>query len=432
MEQLTGLIGILLMLGAAYGMSNNRKAINWRLVASGLTLQLLFALFILKTSWGQGLFHTLGIAVETLLDFSDKGAGFVFGALVSQPDTMVELFGPGGDFIFAFTLVATIIFVSTLVGIAYHVGLMQWVVKQIAWVIYRIMGASGAEVLSNTASVFVGQVEAQLLIKPYIATLTMSELLTVMTGSMACIAGGVMAIYIKIGIPAEYLMAASMMAIPGALVIAKMVYPETEVSQTRGEVKIELEKKTVNLIDAAAHGASDGMKIGINVCAMLIGFIALIGLLDFLLVQAGQGVSSMLFAGQGVEFLGLDLNNLTLDSVLGVVFYPIALIMGVPAVDASAAASLMGTKMVVNEFVAYSQLAPMIQAGGLDPKTVTIVTFALCGFANFSAIAIQIGGIGEMAPSRKADLARVGFTAMICGTMASYVSASIAGILTSF
>ncbi len=430
MEQFTGLIGIGAIFATAYFMSNNRQAINWRLVFSGLSLQLILALFILKTPWGKVLFQALGTGVEKLLSFADQGAGFVFGALVSQPEKMIELFGPGGDFIFAFTLVPTIIFVATLVGIAYHVGLMQWVVKIIAKVIYHIMGASGAEALSNSASVFVGQIEAQLLIKPYIPTLTMSELLAVMAGSMACIAGAVLAVYIKMGIPAEYLLAASMMAIPGALVISKIVYPETEPSQTQGKVKLDVEKTTVNLIDAAAHGASEGMKIGLNVCAMLIGFIALIYLADFLLAQFGHLLASLFFnAQQPAVFMGFDLNNLTLSGLLGALFYYIALAIGVPEQDASTVGSLMGTKMVINEFVAYYQLSPLIAEASLNPKSIAIASFALCGFANFSSIAMQIGGIGEMAPSRKSDLAKLGIKAMICGTMASYVSAAIAGIL---
>ncbi len=430
MGQFTGLIGIAAIFAAAYLMSNNRQAINWRLVISGISLQLILAMFILKLPIGQQLFHYLGLGVETLLKFADQGAGFVFGPLVSNPDKMIELFGPAGGFIFAFKLVPTIIFVAALASIAYHIGLMQRIVKVIAWAIYRIMGASGSEALSNAASVFVGQVEAQLLIKPYVSSLTMSELLAVMAGSMACIAGGVMAVYIQMGIPAEYLMAASIMAIPGALVIAKIVYPETEESLTKGEVTLEVEKKTVNLIDAAAHGAADGLKIGLNVCAMLIAFIALITCVDFFIGMAGKGLAGA-FLASGFEpvLIGLDLNSLSLNVLLGSLFYYIALMLGVPATDAATVGSLMGTKMVINEFVAYSQLSPMLGQGVLDPKSVAIVSFALCGFANFSSIAMQIGGIGEMAPERKHDLARLGIRAMLCGTMASYVSAAIAGIL---
>jgi concentrative nucleoside transporter, CNT family len=430
MHQYTGLVGILAIFLVALLMSNNRKAINWRLVTCGISLQVILAMFILKLPLGKQLFHWMGVGVEKLLGFADQGAGFVFGPLVSDPTRMTELFGPAGAFIFAFKLVPTIIFVAALASIAYHIGLMQRVVKVIAWIIYRIMGASGAEALSNAASVFVGQVEAQLLIKPYVSTLTMSELLAVMAGSMACIAGGVMAVYIQMGIPAEYLMAASIMAIPGALVISKIVFPETETSLTRGEVKLDVEKTTVNIIDAAAHGAADGLKIGLNVCAMLIAFIAIIGLLDFAIGLVGQQVAALFFAPGGEAlFLGLDLNHLSINGILGALFFYIALALGVPFQDAATVGSLMGTKMVLNEFVAYSQLAPMIQQQALDPKSVAIVSFALCGFANFSSIAMQIGGIGEMAPERKHDLARLGLRAMLCGTMASYVSSAIAGVL---
>ncbi len=424
--QAQGLLGIGLIYAIAYAISNNRKAISWRLVSSGLALQVVLAIFILKIPLGKQLFHWLGQVVERILSFADAGGGFVFGPLVSDKAKMVSLFGPAGGFIFAFKLVPTIIFVATLVAIAYHIGLMQRVVQAIAWAVNRVLGASGAEALSNTASVFVGQVEAQLLIKPYVDTLTQSELLTVMAGSMACIAGGVMAVYIQMGIPAEYLMAASIMAVPGALVISKIVYPETETSLTRGEVKASVETHTVNVIDAAAHGASDGLKIGLNVCAMLIGFIALIAMLDFVIAQLG-----LLLAGIGLSAqpLGLDLSALSLKGILGALFYWVALALGVPSQDATIVGGLMGTKLVVNEFVAYTSLSPLITAKALAPKSIAIASFALCGFANFSSIAMQIGGIGEMAPSRKADLARLGLRALFCGTAASYVSSALAGIL---
>ncbi|MBX2861740.1 MAG: hypothetical protein KTR14_10950 [Vampirovibrio sp.] len=428
MEAFTGLLGILALFGLAFLLSNNRSAINWRLVICGLSLQVMLALFILKLPLGQALFGAVGQGVEKLLSFADAGGGFVFGPLVSDPDKMIELFGPAGGFIFAFKLVPTIIFVSALVSIAYHTGLMQKVVKFVASLVYKLMGASGSEALSNSASVFVGQIEAQLLIKPYIASMTQSELLASMAGSMACIAGGVMAVYIQLGVPAEYLLAASLMAIPGALVISKIIYPETEASNTRGDVKLSIEKQSVNLIDAAARGSSEGLKIGLNVCAMLIGFIALIACADFVIALAGKSLVSI---GAPSEILGLNLSDLAIQDILGTMFSGIAVILGVPAQDAMVVGSLMGTKMVVNEFVAYMNLSPLIAEGALDPKSVLIASFALCGFANFSSIAMQIGGIGEMAPSRKADLARLGLKAMICGTMASYVSAALAGVLMS-
>lgn len=428
MNALTGLIGMGALLLIAFLMSNNRRAINWRLIASGLALQVLLAVFCLKVPLGRELFHNLGQGIEKLLGFSDAGASFVFGFLVGQPDKLNEVFGAGSSFIFAFKLVPTIIFVATLVGIAYHIGLMQRVVKVVAWVVYKIMGASGSEALSNAASIFVGQVEAQLLVKPYVPTMTRSELLAVMAGSMACIAGGVMAVYIQMGIPAEYLLTASLMAVPGALVMAKLVYPETEQSLTRGEVKLEVHKESVNIIHAASMGAADGLKIGLNVCAMLIGFIALIAMVDFVIAQGGLYLASL---GMNLSFVGLNLEQLSLNAILGTVFSVVAVAIGVPMQDAQAVGGLMGTKMVVNEFVAYASMTGMIEGGTLDPKSIAIASFALCGFANFSSIAMQIGGIGEMAPTRRKDLAELGVRALLCGTMASYMSAALAGLLVS-
>jgi CNT family concentrative nucleoside transporter len=426
MNPYTGLIGIVTLLGLAWLFCPNRQAINWRLVISGLALQVFLAVFCLRVPFGRESFHVLGKGIERLLDFSNAGAGFVFGFLVNKPQQLESVFGAGSSFIFAFKLVPTIIFVATLVSIAYHLGIIQRLVRVVAWAVYKVMGASGSEALSNAASIFVGQVEAQLLIKPYLATMTSSELLAVMSGSMACIAGGVMAVYIQMGIPAELLLTASVMSVPGALVISKLLLPETQASLTQGEVKLEIKKESINLIDAAAHGASDGMKIGLNVCAMLIGFLALIGFADFLIAKLGLLLAQLGLSLQGV---GLDLRHLTLNSILGTVFSLVALILGVPAKEASFVGSLMGTKMVTNEFVAYSMLAPKIATHGLSERSLAIASVALCGFANFSSIAMQVGGIGEMAPSRKHDLARLGIKALLCGTMASYVSAALAGLL---
>jgi len=307
---------------------------------------------------------------------------------------------------------------------AYHLGIMQRIVKAIAFVVYKIMGVSGSEALSNVASAFVGQVEAQIMIKPYIKGMTMSELLASMSGSMATIAGGVMAVYISLGVPAQYLIAASLMAAPGALVISKIVWPETEVSETKGKVTLEVKRTTYNLLDAISHGASDGLRVGLNVTAMLIGFIALIALADWFLGWVGHW---MALAGISLQFIGIDVSTLNLNQILGSLFSVFARAMGVPAHEAQTAGALMGTKMVVNEFVAYLDLSKIKDT--LDPKTMVIVSFALCGFANFSSIAIQVGGIGELEPSRRTDLARLGFKALICGTLASYLSATIAGIL---
>jgi CNT family concentrative nucleoside transporter len=427
-SQLTGLMGIAAILAVAWLMSRHKRAIDWRTVVNGLCLQTLIALFVLHVPAGQQLFHQIGQAIEKLLSFSDQGAGFVFGPLVTQPDTLKKLFGPGGDFIFAFKLVPTIVFVSTLVSMGYHLGWIQRMVQVVAWVVYRVLGVSGSEAVSNVASIFVGQIEAQLLVRHYVPTMTQSELLAVMAGSLACIASGIMAVYIQMGIPAEYLLTASLMAVPGALVISKLVLPETEPSETAGTVKVEITCKTVNLIDAAAHGAADGLRIGLTVTAMLIGFIALIGFADFLVGQAGHVLSLW---GASLAGVGLDLNALTLKAVLGKLFQPVAGLLGVPWKDAQAVGSLMGTKLVLNEFVAYADLHPQITQRLLDPKSVAVASIALCGFANFSSVAMQIGGIGEMAPNRKADLARLGLLALACGTMASYVSAALAGILFS-
>lgn len=424
-----GLVGIASILGCAFLMSNNRKAINYRLVISGLVLQLALAIFVLKIALGQELFKNLGDLITSVLHFSDAGASFVFGPLVNQPENMVKLFGSSGAYIFAFRVVPTIIFVSSLVSISYYLGIMQKFVQLVAKVVAFVMGASGAEALSNAASIFVGQVEAQLLIRPYVPSMTMSELLASMAGSMACVAGGVLAVYIGMGIKASYLLTASIMAAPGALVIAKIVWPETEESKTKGTVKVHVEKTNANLIDAAAHGASDGLRIGLNVVAMLIAFIALIAMTDAVMGFAGKQLYALGLRGDAI---GLNLDALKLYDLFGLIFSPIAWLLGVPWADAHIVGQLMGEKLVLNEFVAYTDLSAMLKAGSnihLSPQAETIVTFALCGFANLSSIAIQVGGIGEIAPSRRADLARLGVKALICGTLASYLSASLAGLL---
>jgi CNT family concentrative nucleoside transporter len=418
MERFTGLIGIALILLIAFALSNNRKAINYRVVLSGLTIQFSLALFILKTTIGQQLFAWLGHKIEKLLTLADKGGDFVFGPLVNSP-LLADIFGPSSSFIFMFKIIPTIIFVAVLVSMAYHVGIMQIIVGFFARIMHFLMCVSGSEALSNVASAFVGQVEAQIMIKPYLKTMTMSELLASMSGSMACIAGGVMAVYIKMGVPAPYLLAASIMAAPGALVISKIVWPETEESPTKGELKLEIKKSHANLLDAISHGASDGLRVGLNVIAMLIGFIALVALVDLLLLKLSWLVN----------LTGVGMPNLSLDFIFGNIFAVFAWAMGVPAAETATVGSLMGTKLVINEFVAYSKLAPMITGNLLGNKSVVIASFALCGFANFSSIAIQVGGIGELAPTRRSDLAKLGFKALICGTMASYLSASLAGIM---
>lgn len=424
MARFTGVIGIIIILGLAYLWSNNRKAINFRLVITGLLLQLVLAIFILKVPIGQDIFYWLGKAINKLLHFSQEGGAFVFGDLTKISQILPREIVSSG--VFLFILIPTIIFVCVLVSMAYHVGLMQRIVAVLARFVHWAMRVSGSEALSNVASAFVGQVEAQIMIRPYLSGMTKSELLASMTGSMACIAGGVMAVYISMGVPASYLLAASLMAAPGALVISKIVFPETEISETKGKVTLEVKKEHTNIMDAISHGASDGMKISINVIAMLIGVIALVALVDALLGYFGLFLS---WTGLSLDFIGLDVNNLGLKDVFGAFFSLFAIVMGVPPSESFDVGSLMGTKMVINEFVAYSDLSPMITQGALSAKSVVIASFALCGFANFSSIAIQLGGIGAMVPNRKADLAKLGFKAMLCGTMASYISASLAGIL---
>ena len=411
MERFTGLLGIILILGVSYLMSNNRKAINYRTVGVGLLMQIGLAVFILKTETGQATFQWLGDSINTLLGQADKGAQFVFGSLVDRK-LMSQAFGAGNDYIFFFKVVPTLIFVAVLVNMFYHLGILQRVVSTMGKGVHWLMGVSGAEALSNVASTFVGQVEAQIMIKPYLKNMTNSELMASMTGSFACIAGGVMAVYISLGVPAAYLLAASLMAAPGALVISKIIFPETEKSETEGMVKMEITKTHANLVDAIAAGASEGLKVGLNVIAMLIGFIALIALVDLGLGHIGNWI---------------NVPELSMNLILGKVFSVFAFAMGVPAQDVEVAGALMGKKMVVNEFVAYLDMVKL--KATLDPKTIAITSFALCGFANFSSVAIQIGGIGELAPSRRSDLAKLGFKALIAGTLASYLSATLAGLL---
>ena len=412
MQNLIGLLGVVLILAVAFLFSNNRKAINYRTVGVGLLLQILLGLFILKTALGKEIFSALGKGVTRIIDFSNDGAMFVFGPL-AQNDLVAKAFG-GGGFIFFFKIIPTIIFVAVLVNIFYYFGIIQFVVKWLALGMKKIMNISGSEALSNIASTFVGQVEAQIMIKPYLKGMTNSELTASMAGSYACIAGGVMATYIQFGVKAEYLIAASIMAAPGALAIAKIMFPETQESETKGEVTLKVKKEHTNFIDAVSAGCSDGLKVGLNVLAMLIGFLALIALINFLLGKLGGLVS---------------MPSLSLDLILGYLFAGFAWAMGVPSNEIVQAGSLMGTKLAANEFVAYLNLKSLMEAGALSPKTIAIVSFALCGFANFGSLGIQIGGISALEPSRRADLTKVAVRALVAGTLASYMSATIAGLL---
>lgn len=426
-NNISGLIGVIVILGLAFLMSNNRKKINFRLVLSGLALQIILAFIILVVPVGKEIFGWIGTAVTKILDYSMAGGRFVFGIFADEA-SMEQVFGHGNSFVFILTLIPAIIFVCVLVSMAYHVGLMQRFVAVIAKGMNWVMRVSGAEALSNVSSAFLGQVEAQIVIKPYLSSMTMSELLASMSGSMACIAGGVMAVYISLGVPASYLIAASLMAAPGALVISKIIYPETQESLTKGKIKLEIKRVHSNLLDAISHGAADGMKVSMNVIAMLIGFIALIAMIDGILGFSGRHLYS--WTGWDWSIAGLDLQNLNLRSIIGIVFSVFAYIMGVPWHEAHAVGSLMGTKFVINEFVAYIDFRTIKET--LSPKSIAIASVALCGFANFSSIAIQVGGIGALAPDRRKDLAKLGFTALLCGTMTNYISAALTGVILSF
>lgn len=423
MDRYFGLLGIIFILGIAYLMSNNKKAISLKTVVNGLLLQFLLAVFVLKIPLGQMIFEKIGLFIQKILAFSMKGADFVFGVLTCNPNRMCEVFQSDIG-IFALKLIPATIFVMILVNILYYYGIMQRVIAILGKAMYKIMNVSGAEALSNVASSFVGQIVAQIMVKPYLAGMTRSEILASMTGSMACIAGAVMAIYISIGIPAEYLLAASIMAAPGALVISKIVYPETEESETKDSAHIETENPYVNVLDSIAQGASEGMNISIKVIATLIALIALISMIDWILGGFGQFLQNILHLN--LSFIGIDLSHLSLKMILGRIFSVFAFLMGVPLEQASSVGALLGTKFAFNETIAYFDLVKMT---ALSHKSFVIASFALCGFANITSIAIQIGGIGEMAPSRRKDLAELGFRALICGTFASYISACMAGIL---
>ena len=405
------LFGAFVILSIAYAFSTNRRAIRWATVAWGLGLQIVFAIIVLKTTIGETVFTTLGAYITKLLGFAGVGAAFVFGALGDNDlwdRVMTGALGPEGAqsaSMFAFQVLPTIIFIAALFAILYYFGVMQFVVRIFAVVMHRVMKASGAESLNVAASIFMGQTEAPLTIRPYLPEMTQSELMTVMTSGMAHISGGIMAAYVLFGVEAKHLLTAVIMTAPGTIMMAKMFVPETEVPKTMGSVRLEVEGTDVNVIDAAGRGTGEGLHLALNVGAMLISFLALIALVNAL----------------------LGLINLSLQQIFGWVFAPVAWSMGVPWRDAPTIGNLLGTRMALNEFVAYSQLGPL--KATLDPKSFTIATFALCGFANFSSIGMQIGGIGGLAPNRRHDLARLGLRAMFAGTLANFMTATIAGFL---
>ncbi len=428
---LFGLFGLASLLGIAWVFSSAKGRVDWTLVATGVALQLVFACFVLLTPYGASIFNALAHGFVTLSNFTMDGARLIFGDLVDQ-----SKFG----FIFAFQVLPTIIFFAALMGVLYHLGVMQWIVKGMAWAITKVMRVSGAETTSVSASVFIGQTEAPLTVRPYIPKMTESELLTMMIGGMAHIAGGVMATYVQMlggsdpamqAMYAKHFLAASIMAAPATLVIAKILVPETGEPLTRGSVKVHFEKTTTNVIDAAAAGAADGLKLALNIAAMLLAFTALIAMINALIAWGADGVGLTAWVNAGRE-VPIAIN---LGAILGVILSPIAWLIGVPWDDAVIAGGLIGQKIVLNEFIAYAQLGatPVGEgAGAISEHTRLILTYALCGFANFSSIAIQIGGIGSLAPERRADLARLGMRAVLGGSLATFMTATIAGVLTRF
>lgn len=408
-----GLAGIVVLFGIAYLFSANRKAIRWYTVLWGFALQLLFAFLVLYWEAGKNALQRFSTAITGAISYADQGGSFVFGWLTGPMNGLGKATGlPIAGYIFAFKVLPIIIFIAAFFTILYYLGIMQKIVQAMAWVMRRLMRVSGAESLSVAANVFIGQTEAPILVAPYIPTMTRSEMLTMMTGGMAHVSGAVLLAYVAMGIPAEYLITASVMAAPGAIMMAKILMPETEVPVTMGEVKLKVEKSHTNLIDAAASGASQGMTLVINIVAMLIAFIALIALLNGFLGWVGG-------------LFGYP--NFQLQTVFGWVLWPLAVVMGVPVADAATVADLIGNKTVINEFFAYAKMSS-VQAQ-LSEKARVIASFALCGFANFSSIGIQIGGIGGLAPTRKGDLARLGFRALLGGSLASFMTATIAGLL---
>jgi CNT family concentrative nucleoside transporter len=413
MGRFTGILGLLTMLALAYAFSTNRRAIRLKTVAWGLGLQFAFAVFVLRVDAGRRVFQKAGDVVNRLLSYAFVGSQVVFGELGKQ--------GSHLGFYFAFQVLPTIIFIAAFFAVLYHYGVMQFVIKIAAWIMTRVMGASGAESLNVAASIFMGQTEAPLTIRPFLPDLTRSELMTVMTSGMAHVSGGIMAAYIAFGIEPKHLLSAVIMTAPGTLLMAKMLVPETEQPKTAGRVvmseeEVETEKEE-NLLGAVARGTTDGLHLALNIAAMLISFLALIALTNGIL----GGVHNWL-AGHGVLWFPASL-----ERIFGVLFAPIAWVIGIPWHDCGIIGNLLGTRMVLNELVAFSMLGPM--QATLDPRSFTIATFALCGFANLSSIGIQIGGIGALAPNKKGELARLGIRAMLAGTMANLMSASIAGML---
>jgi len=408
MGRFTGVLGIATILGLAYIFSTSRKSIRLKTVLWGIGLQLALGLFVLRVKSGEWLFQKLGNGAKRLLDFSYVGSSFVFGELGKDHSSL--------GLIFAFQVLPTIIFIAAFFAVLYHLGVMQIIIRGAAWLMTVIMGASGAESLNVAASIFMGQTEAPLTIRPFLPKLTKSELMTVMTSGMAHISGGMMAAYMRVGgADAKHLLTAVIMTAPGTLLMAKMLVPETEQSLTAGRVEMPAMEKESNILGAIARGTSDGLNLALNVGAMLITFIALLALLNAMMGGIHNWPHMAWFPD-------------SMQTLFGWIFSPVAWLIGIPWHDATKIGNLLGTRMVINEFVAFGQLGPM--KASLDPRSFTIATFALCGFANFSSIGIQIGGIGALAPEQRSQLAKFGIRAMLAGTMANLMSACIVGILT--
>jgi CNT family concentrative nucleoside transporter len=409
--RLVSLLGLVVFVFLAWALSSNRKLFPWRTVLWGLALQFVFGLLILKTSGGAEVFDLAGRAVTKLIQFSNDGCQFVFGPLAID-HSMQRVF-PEKPLVFAVLVTGTIIIVSALSSLFYHWGILQQIVRGVAWVMRKAMRTSGSETLAAAANIFMGQTEAPLVIKPYVCNMTRSELMCLMTGGMATIAGGVAAAYVSFGVSAGHLLTASVLSAPAALLIAKVMLPETEQSETAGSAPADVPRTTVNAIDARCRGAGDGMMLAINVIAMWIAFIAVIALANYLvtLPQVKMHVA----------------NPVTLQRLFGWVNAPFAWLMGVPSRDCPAIGAILGERIVLNEFIGYLSLTGAKPA--LDERSFTLATYALCGFANFSSIAIQVGGIGSLAPERRGDMAKLGLRAMIGGLLASYLTATIAGIL---
>jgi len=405
MDHLIGILGIVVLLAIAFALSNNRKQINMRIVCWGLGLQAIFAIFILKTPIGSPLFGFLDKTIRKLISFSDAGSDFLFKSFVPDVGYHVAMVN------FAFRALPTIIFFSSLMAVLYHFGIIQMFVKWIAKAMQKTMGTSGSETLSVSANIFVGQTEAPLIVRPFIQQMTKSELMAVMTGGFATVAGGVLAIYVMwlTDIPgiAGHLLAASVMSAPGALVVAKIIYPETESSETMGDLKINIKQKSTNAMEALGDGATSGLKLAANVAAMLVAFVSLVAMINYLLGFAGT----------------------SMESILGFIFMPLAWTMGVPWSEAGTLGTLMGKKIVFTELIAYGDLKELMSTGAITDRTAIIASYALCGFANFGSIGIQLGGIGGMAPERKKDLAKLVTKAMVGGALASWLTATIAGLL---